>query len=102
MFLSQEGKPYKRHDSLKGAFERLCKKVGISGLRFHDLRHTAATRMIEAGASIVSVSKILGHADLKTTMCYTHPDTSLKEAVELLTTRFSDSFTDKFTDKGKA
>lgn len=101
VFLSQEGKPYKRHDSLKGAFERLCKKAGISGLRFHDLRHTAATRMIEAGASIVSVSKILGHADLKTTMRYTHPDTSLKEAVELLTTRFSDSFTDKFTDKGK-
>lgn len=85
IFLSQDGNPYKRHDSLKGAFERLCKKAGISGLRFHDLRHTAATRMIEAGASIVAVSKILGHSDIKMTMRYTHPDNSLKEAVELLT-----------------
>jgi integrase len=53
VFLSQFGAPYKFHDSLKGAFERTCKKAGISGFRFHDLRHTAATRMVEAGASII-------------------------------------------------
>ncbi|MCZ6554921.1 MAG: site-specific integrase [Candidatus Dadabacteria bacterium] len=89
----------KEHDSIKGSYERLCKKAGISGLRFHDLRHTAATRMIEAGASIVAVSKILGHSDIKMTMRYTHPDTSLKEAVELLTkSNISESVTDKFTD----
>ncbi len=41
-------------------------------------------RMIESGASIVAVSKILGHADLKTTMRYAHPEDSLKDAVELL------------------
>ncbi len=99
IFLSPTGNPYKRHDSIKGSYERLCKKAGISGLRFHDLRHTAATRMIEAGASIVAVSKILGHSDIKMTMRYTHPDTSLKEAVELLTkSNISDSLTDKFTD----
>ena len=40
--------------------------------------------MVESGASIVAVSKILGHADLKTTMCYAHPDDSLREAVEKL------------------
>ena len=99
IFLSPTGNPYKRHDSIKGAYERLCKKAGITGLRFHDLRHTAATRMIEAGASIVAVSKILGHSDIKMTMRYTHPDTSLKEAVELLTkSNISNSLTDKFTD----
>ncbi len=99
IFLSPTGNPYKRHDSIKGSYERLCKKAGISGLRFHDLRHTAATRMIEAGASIVAVSKILGHSDIKMTMRYTHPDTSLKEAVELLTkSNISESVTDKFTD----
>jgi integrase len=99
MFLSQDVKPYKSHDSLR-AFERLCKKAGISGLRFHDLRHTAATRMIEAGASIVAVSKILGHSDIKMTMRYTHPDNSLKEAVELLTkSHISDSVTDLANDQ---
>jgi len=40
--------------------------------------------MIECGASIVSVSKILGHADLRTTMRYAHPEDSLKDAVEFL------------------
>lgn len=55
--------------------------------------------MIEAGASIVAVSRILGHSDIKTTMRYSHPENSLKEAVELLTNSFSDSVTDKLTDK---
>jgi integrase len=52
--------------------------------------------MIGSGANIVAVSRILGHADLKTTMRYTHPDDSLKDAVEKLTV-FS-SVTDIFTD----
>jgi len=98
VFLNQNGEPYKRHDSIKGSYERLCKKAEISGLRFHDLRHTAATRMIEAGASIVAVSKILGHSDIKMTMRYTHPDNSLRDAVEFLSGRFSESLTDKSTD----
>jgi site-specific recombinase XerD len=56
--------------------------------------------MVENGANITAISKILGHADLKTTMRYAHPENSLVEAVESLTrTNFSDSFTDKFTDK---
>lgn len=62
----------------------MCKKLGIRGVRFHDLRHTAATRMIESGISIVAVSKILGHSDIKMTMRYAHPDNSLREAVESL------------------
>lgn len=65
-------------------FKLACKQAKILGLRFHDLRHTAATRMIEAGASIVAVSKILGHSDIKMTMRYSHPDNSLREAVETL------------------
>lgn len=81
VFLNSEGNPYKRCDSIKGAFERACKKAELKGLRFHDLRHTFATRALEAGANVVAVSQILGHADLKTTMRYVHPDDSLKDAV---------------------
>ncbi len=84
VFLSSDGSPYKRHDSLKQSYLRACKCTCINGLRFHDLRHTEATRMIEAGSSIVAVSRILGHADLKTTMRYAHPENSLKDAVEKL------------------
>jgi len=84
VFLSSKGSPYKRHDSLNQAFRGACKRAGITNFRFHDLRHTSATRMIETGASIVAVSRILGHADLKTTMRYAHPENSLKDAVENL------------------
>jgi integrase len=83
---------------VKRSFISACKKAGIKGLRFHDLRHTAATRMVENGANIVAIKKILGHADLKITMRYAHPDNSLKEAIELLATGFSDSVTDKSPD----
>lgn len=76
-----EGKPIR---DIRRAFEKACKRAGIHGLRFHDLRHTAATRMIEAGVNIVGVSKILGHSDIRTTMRYAHPDETLKDAVEKL------------------
>ena len=84
-----------RQDSLNRAFIGALKRAKIEGLRFHDLRHTSATRMIESRASIVAVSRILGHADLKTTMRYAHPDDYLKDAVEK-PTRFS--VTNQFTD----
>jgi integrase len=67
-------------------------------LRFHDLRHTAATRMIELGFSIVAVKEILGHASLEMTMRYAHPNESVRTALEGLSTYFSDSLTDKSTD----
>ncbi|KRT63551.1 MAG: phage integrase family protein [Candidatus Dadabacteria bacterium CSP1-2] len=96
VFPSSDGKPYMRQDSLNRAFIGALRRSKINHLRFHNLRHTAATRMIGSGANIVAVSRILGHADLKTTMRYTHPDDSLKDAVEKLTV-FS-SVTDIFTD----
>lgn len=65
-------------------FRSLCMKIHIQGLRFHDLRHTAATRMIESGIGIDKVSRILGHANIQMTMRYSHPDNSLREAVEAL------------------
>ncbi|HEX3034616.1 MAG TPA: site-specific integrase [Thermodesulfobacteriota bacterium] len=103
VFLNPEGSPYQRSDSLKRCFEGACRRANIKGFRFHDLRHTFATRLIKAGVSIVVVSKILGHADLKTTMRYVHPEDSLKDAVEKLTKMgISNSLTDKFTDTGES
>ena len=84
VFLNSNGVPYKKQNSLRTCFELARKKSKVEDLRFHDLRHTAATRMVEAGGNIVAVSKILGHADLRTTMRYAHPDNSLKETVEKL------------------
>ncbi|MGE5443772.1 MAG: site-specific integrase, partial [Ignavibacteriales bacterium] len=79
-------------------FKALCKKLGIKGIRFHDLRHTAATRMVESGISIDKVSKILGHSSIQMTMRYSHPDNSLREAVESLAD-FRNSTTNTTTNK---
>ncbi|MCA1625126.1 MAG: tyrosine-type recombinase/integrase [Acidobacteria bacterium] len=43
---------------------------------FHDLRHSAATRMAGAGADAFTLAKILGHSDIQMTARYTHPTDS--------------------------
>lgn len=53
----------------KRFFERINKdKKILKQIRFHDLRHTAATTLINKGANIHSISKRLGHSNIKTTM----------------------------------
>ena len=82
VFLSDEGRPLK---DVKTAFLNACRRADIHGLRLHDLRHTAGTRMVESGVSIVAISKILGHSSIEITMeRYLHPEDSLREAVEKL------------------
>lgn len=54
------------------AFEKACRRAGLKGFRFHDLRHTYATDQIAAGNSIFTVSKFLGHSSIQTTMIYAH------------------------------
>ena len=44
----------------------------LAAVRWHDLRHTAASRMVAAGISIFDVAKILGHANIQMTMRYAH------------------------------
>ncbi len=58
---------------VRTAFKGACRRAEIKGVRFHDLRHTAASRMVEAGIDLVTVSKILGHASIQMTMRYAHP-----------------------------
>jgi integrase len=45
------------------ALTRGCKAIGISRLTHHDLRHLFATRCIESGVDIPTVSRWLGHKD---------------------------------------
>lgn len=71
--------------NIRDKFVDLCEKNGISHIRLHDLRHTAATRMVASGADIVVVQDILGHANLAVTQRYSHPvPDRKKQAIEAL------------------
>jgi integrase len=53
-----------RSDTLSTRFAELTRKQGISDLRFHDLRHTAVTRLRRAGVDILVIQHITGHKTL--------------------------------------
>lgn len=54
----------------KTAFEAARREIGLPSIRFHDLRHTTATRLIASGVALEEVARILGHSDPKTTYRY--------------------------------
>ena len=58
--------------SLDKAWRKACRKTGIFGLRFHDLRHEAISRLFEIGLNPMEVSSISGHKTLQMLKRYTH------------------------------
>lgn len=62
-------------------FKRMTEECGLENVTFHTLRHTFATRCVECGFDIKSLSEILGHSDVKTTLNkYVHSSMELKQA----------------------
>lgn len=61
------------------------KKAGMPDLRIHDLRHSFASFLVNAGRSLYEVGQLLGHTQLKTTMRYAHlSDQTLRDAVNVV------------------
>lgn len=56
------------------SFTTACDRAKVKDLRFHDLRHTATTRMIAAGIPYAEVMKITGHTQMKTFLRYLNPE----------------------------
>ena len=58
---------------LRNILRRALRRAGLPPLRFHDMRHLAATLMSEAGVPLKRAAEILGHADERTTLAiYQH------------------------------
>ncbi len=52
--------------------KRLCRRVGVKAIRFHDLRHTFASLMAMAGVDLVVLKELLGHSNYAQTLRYAH------------------------------
>ena len=85
VFLSKNGVPILA-TTYNNALRPICKRIGIPQISMHILRHTFATRCIEAGMQPKTLQEILGHASIEMTMdIYVHvmKSTKLKEMSEI-------------------
>jgi len=84
VFPSKDGS--KTKDKLREQLIKIAQEAGIDGLtKIHSLRHTYASHLVMNGVDLPTVQKLMGHADIQTTMIYSHlaPD-HLSKAVEKL------------------
>src|SRR5690606_20166790 len=84
VFTSRNGKPIEPRN-LRDYFANIIKKAGLPPIRFHDLRHTHATLLLQQGVHPKIVSERLGHASIRITLdTYSHVIPSMqKEAADI-------------------
>jgi integrase len=72
--------------TMEDVFKRLLVSAGVANANFHALRHTFATRAVESGVDIKTLSELLGHADVSTTLNrYAHSlDEQKRKAMSLM------------------
>ncbi len=62
-----------KHSYVQHNFKRYVRRANLNDdLRFHSLRHTFATWLVQGGVNIYEVQKLLGHSDVRTTEIYSH------------------------------
>ena len=85
MFKSEVGKPM-QDGQVSWRFHKALKEAGLPRIRIHDLRHTAATQLLERGVHPKVVQEMLGHSTITLTLdTYSHvvPGLHAQAAVEM-------------------
>lgn len=72
VFTSPEGCKINKRNLQRRNFNKIIKKLGLKDVTIHTLRHTFASHLIMKGVDMLTVSKLLGHSDIKTTQIYSH------------------------------
>ena len=68
VFTAHGGGPLRNSNFRRDVFDPAARDIGLTGLRPHDLRHTAASLAIAAGANVKAVQHMLGHASAAMTL----------------------------------
>jgi len=91
VFCNERGRPLEPSNFLQRSFGPLLADAGVPHIRFHDLRHTAATLMAEQGVHTKVVSEMLGHASIGITLdLYSHVTPSMgQQAVSAMEALFA-------------
>ncbi len=77
--------------SVKTSFNKLKKSVSLPDLRFHDLRHTHATRLVSKNLPLAEVGRTLGHTQINTTYRYVNRDLQSARRVSDIMDELNDS-----------
>ena len=73
VFANEIGRPMEVRNMMRRSFLPLLKRAGLPRIRFHDLRHTAATLLLGQGVHPKVVAEMLGHSRISTTLdLYSH------------------------------
>ncbi len=75
-----DGRPF-RPDYVSQRWRNLLVKYEMPHIRFHDIRHSAASLLLANGFSLKEIQEYLGHADIKSTQIYTHLQLSAKDDI---------------------
>jgi integrase len=97
-----------RYTTIQNSWNGILNKAGLHGkpgvdkLRFHDLRHTAATNLARSGKDMKFIAQYLGHSDVRTSARYVHySDDDLKQGAEALVRVPSDFTTPQVSPREK-